>query len=335
MEVMMNDMTPPPLHIPSHQILLQEASEDDHENKAPKKRAETWVQDEIRALIAFRRELDPLFNTSKSNKHLWEQISFKMRERGYDRSATMCTDKWRNLLKEYRKSKPSDRAGSVKHSCFKDLEELLQQRPKASTYKLQGGSDAYIQYSPKGSRGSTGNIVRRLDSDGQISLALPSNAAVVENGLSTWSWREAMTNGSDRLYGGKVIFVKLGELVKRIGVDGTAEAIKDAIKSSFGLRSERAFWLEDEEGIVRCLDRDMPAGAYTLHLDEGVTIKICFQDKENEHLLEPAEEKTFYSEAGFNEFLRRRQWVGLREVGSLRDIDTFEELRPLTIYQRI
>ena len=35
---------------------------------------------------------------SKSNKHLWEQISSEMREKGFDRSATMCTDKWRNLL---------------------------------------------------------------------------------------------------------------------------------------------------------------------------------------------------------------------------------------------
>ncbi|MCO5561451.1 hypothetical protein L7F22_015072 [Adiantum nelumboides] len=334
MEVMMNEMTPPSLHIPSQQILLQEASGDDHDSKAPKKRAETWVQDEIRALIAFRRELDAVFNTSKSNKHLWEQISFKMRERGYDRSATMCTDKWRNLLKEYRKAKPFDRAGSVKLSCYKELEELLQQRPKASTYKLQGNPEPYVQYSPKGSRASAVNIVRRLDTDGQISLALPSNAAIVENGLQSWSWREAMTNGGDRMYGGKVILVKFGEVMKRIGIDGTAEAIKDAIKSSFGLRSERAFWLEDEEGIIRCLDRDMPAGAYTLSLDEGVTVKICFHEKEGDHLLEPAEEKTFYTEAGFNEFLRRRQWPGLREVGSFRDVDTFDELRSLRIYQR-
>lgn len=140
-------MTSPSLHLPPQQILLQDTSGEDHESKAPKKRAETWVQDEIRALIAFRRELDAMFNTSKSNKHLWEQISFKMRERGFDRSATMCTDKWRNLLKEYRKAKPFDRAGSVKLSCFKDLEELLQQRPKATTYKMP---ESYVQYSPKG-----------------------------------------------------------------------------------------------------------------------------------------------------------------------------------------
>lgn len=185
-----------------------------------------------------------------------------------------------------------------------------------------------------GSRVSAVNLVRRLDPEGQQSLALPSNNTVVENGIQSWSWREAMTNGGDRMYGGKVILVKLGEIIKRIGVDGTAEAIKDVIKSSFGLRTDRAFWLEDEEGIIRSLDREMPAGAYTLHLDQGVTVKICFQEKDNDHLLEPAEEKTFYTEAGFYEFLRRRQWAGLREVGSFREVDTFDELRPMSIYQR-
>ena len=64
-----------------------------------------------------------LFNTSKSNKHLWEQISQKMEERGYDRSPTMCTDKWRNLFKEYKKAKIQDRAGSFKIACYKDLQE--------------------------------------------------------------------------------------------------------------------------------------------------------------------------------------------------------------------
>eukprot|EP00250_Pteridium_aquilinum_P005880 c15904_g1_i2 orf=242-850(+) len=186
-----------------------------------------------------------------------------------------------------------------------------------------------------GSRASAVNLVRRLDPEGQHSLALPSSNNIVENGIQSWSWREAMTNGGDRMYGGKVITVKSGELVKRIGVDGTAEAIKDAIKASFGLRSERAFWLEDEEGVVRSLDREMPAGAYALHLDQGITVKIYSQEKDNDHLLEPAgEEKTFYTEAGFDEFLKRRQWAGLREVGSYKDVDTFDELRPMSMYQR-
>eukprot|EP00249_Psilotum_nudum_P003558 c17002_g1_i1 orf=1-291(-) len=97
MEVVPNDVAQPPLALPPQQpLLLSDANLEDHDVKTPKKRAETWVQEEIRSLISYRKELGGLFNTSKSNKHLWEQISLKMKERGYDRSPTMCTDKWRN-----------------------------------------------------------------------------------------------------------------------------------------------------------------------------------------------------------------------------------------------
>lgn len=71
-------------------------------------------------------------------------------------------------------------------------------------------------------------------------------------------------------YGGRVISVKWCDYTRRIGIDGTSEAIKDAIKGAFRLRTRRAFWLEDEDQIIRSLDRDMPLGNYTLHLDEGI-----------------------------------------------------------------
>jgi hypothetical protein len=129
--------------------------DEDHEVevKAPKKRAETWVQDETRSLISLRREMDGLFNTSKSNKHLWEQISSKMKEKGFDRSPTMCTDKWRNLLKEFKKAKHQDRgSGSAKMSYYKEIEEILRERNKNAQYKSPTPPkvDAYMQFSDKG-----------------------------------------------------------------------------------------------------------------------------------------------------------------------------------------
>ena len=78
------------------------------------------------------------------------------------------------------------------------------------------------------------------------------------------------TGDGTNSYGGRVITVKWGNYTRRIGVDGTAEAIKDVIRSAFGLRTKRAFWLEDEYQVVRPLDRDMPLGTYALHLDEGI-----------------------------------------------------------------
>lgn len=81
-----------------------------------------------------------------------------------------------------------------------------------------------------------------------------------------------LAGGDSQSSGGRVISVKCGDYTRRIGIDGTAEAIKEAIKSAFRLRTRRAFWLEDEDQIIRSLDRDMPLGNYTLHIDEGMLI---------------------------------------------------------------
>uniref|UniRef100_A0A0D6R495 Myb-like domain-containing protein n=1 Tax=Araucaria cunninghamii TaxID=56994 RepID=A0A0D6R495_ARACU len=319
--------------------------EDQEIKTTPKKRAEVWVQDEIRALIAFRRETDNLFNTSKSNKHLWDKISFKMRERGFDRSPTMCTDKWRNLLKEYKKAKHHDnRDGSAKMSCFKDLEELLRERAKNAPYRTPSPKmtvhpppppldNSFISFSPKRTGRSPLNLERRLDHDG-LPLALPLSDATAANGMPPWNWRDATANGGENhaSYSGRVIVVKWADITRRIGIDGTAEAITGAIRPAFGLRTKRAFWLQDEDGVVHSLDRNMPLGTYILCLDEGLTIKVCYD--ESDCLTGATEEKTFYTEEDFRYFLTQRGWCGLREVGGFRTVESLNELCPMRVYQR-
>lgn len=78
--------------------------------------------------------------------------------------------------------------------------------------------------------------------------------------------------GESQSYCGRVISVKWGDYTRRIGIDGSTDAIKEAIRCAFRLRTKRAFWLEDEDQIIRSLDRDMPLGNYMLHLDEGTII---------------------------------------------------------------
>ncbi|XP_010458796.1 PREDICTED: trihelix transcription factor GT-1 isoform X3 [Camelina sativa] len=290
------------------QILLGESSGEDHEVKAPKKRAETWVQDETRSLIMFRRGMDGLFNTSKSNKHLWEQISSKMREKGFDRSPTMCTDKWRNLLKEFKKAKYHDR----------------------------GFDDTSISFGSVEANGRPAlNLERRLDHDGHP-LAITAVDAVAANGVTPWNWRENPGNGGDghgQPFGGRVITVKLGDYTRRIGVDGSAEAIKEAIRAAFGLRTRRAFWLEDEDQIVRCLDRDMPLGNYLLHLDDGLAIRVCHYDESNQ-LPVHSEEKIFYTEEDYRDFLARRGWTCL-QVDGFRNIENMDDLQPGAVYRGV
>ncbi|KAH8495442.1 hypothetical protein Peur_055828 [Populus x canadensis] len=356
-EVVSSNGDLPPHHLPTttntnpHQMILGDSSGDDnHEVKAPKKRAETWVQDETRSLIGLRREMDGLFNTSKSNKHLWEQISAKMREKGFDRSPTMCTDKWRNLLKEFKKAKHKDRgSGSAKMSYYKEIDEILRERNKNPQYKspIPSKVDSYMQFPDKGfedtsisfgpveaSPRPTLNLERRLDHDGHP-LAITAADAVAASGVPPWNWRETPGNGAEnQSYGGRVIAVKYGDYTRRIGVDGTADAIKEAIKSAFRLRSKRAFWLEDEDQIIRSLDRDMPPGNYTLHVDEGLAIKVCLYD-ESEHMPVHTEEKIFYTEDDYREFLSRRGWTCLREFDGYRSIDSMDDLRHDAIYRGV
>ncbi|KAG6759094.1 hypothetical protein POTOM_035561 [Populus tomentosa] len=454
MEVVSSNGDLPPHHLPTttntnpHQMILGDSSGDDnHEVKAPKKRAETWVQDETRSLIGLRREMDGLFNTSKSNKHLWEQISAKMREKGFDRSPTMCTDKWRNLLKEFKKAKHKDRgSGSAKMSYYKEIDEILRERNKNPQYKspIPSKVDSYMQFADKGAiepefilhiflrihmqyvresharfilklvmldnfisdfffvsvrivptaikipdpyfttytelnlmaeslwlmqalkiqayhldqwkchfafartelylytlvftkEGSprpTLNLERRLDHDGHP-LAITAADAVAASGVPPWNWRETPGNGAEnQSYGGRVISVKYGDYTRRIGVDGTADAIKEAIKSAFRLRSKRAFWLEDEDQIIRSLDREMPPGNYTLHLDEGLAIKVCLYD-ESDHMPVHTEEKIFYTEDDYRDFLSRRGWTCLREFDGYRNIDSMDDLRHDAIYRGV
>ncbi|CAA0833150.1 Trihelix transcription factor GT-1 [Striga hermonthica] len=326
-------------------------------SSGPKKRAETWAQEETRALISLRKEIDLLFNTSKSNKHLWDSISMKMRGKGFDRSPTMCTDKWRNLLKEFKKAKQSnpDGSGCAKMCYYKDIDEIMSERNKnGPSWKNSeicvggGGSkvDSFMQFADKGiddaslpfgpveaNGRSTLNLERRLDHDGHP-LALAAADTVGASGVSPWNWRETPGTGEQPNSFGRVITVKLGDYTKRIGIDASADAIKEAIKSAFRLRTKRAFWLEDEENIVRSLDRDMPLGNYTLHVDEGLTIKVCVFE-ETDPMPVHTVDKTFYTEDDFREFLNRRRWTSLREYNGFRNIDSMDELCPGAIYRGI
>ncbi|KAI7741837.1 hypothetical protein M8C21_003270 [Ambrosia artemisiifolia] len=340
------------------------SSGDDQELRAPKKRAETWVQEETRVLIGLRREVDRMFNTSKSNKHLWEQISGKMRDKGFDRSPTMCTDKWRNLLKEFKKVKDKKGRGNNNNNnsnvnkmlYYKDLEELIRDRGKDGGCFTGGANsnsspansskiDSFIQFEDKGLEDgsipfvpmeangqSTVNLERPLDDDGDP-LTITAAEAVAANGVPPWNWRETPGNGAEGQSSyGRIITVKWGEYTRRIGIDGSAEAIKEAIKSGFGIRSKRAFCLEDEDGIIRALDRNMPVGSYNLHLDEGVSIKICHYD-ESERTPVRTEDKTFYTEEDLHEFLTHRRLSGLREINGYRTSTNVDDLRHGAVYQ--
>ncbi|GMH21533.1 hypothetical protein Nepgr_023375 [Nepenthes gracilis] len=317
--------------VPQQQRLsLTDSSENDRKlPPAPRKRAGTWAMEETQCLINFRRELDSQFNTTKSNKHLWDHISSRMKQRGFERSPSMCTDKWRNLLKEFKKVKSlSGFNGLVKLSNYDEMFEYFKEKRRNVAQKnlLTPEVDTYMEF--RGNGQSSIDLEQSTD-DGEDSLGIDVAEIVAANGIAPWNWRGTPeTEGDDEVaHGGRVVSVKRGEYMKRIGIDGSSDAIKEAIKCAFCLRSRRSFWLEDEDGIVRSIDRKMPLKNYILHVDEGLAIKICLYDDDNE-LPVHSEEKTFYSEDDFHDFLRRRGWIGLKDLSCYRNVDSIDDLHP-------
>lgn len=61
-----------------------------------------WSIQETRDFLMIRAELDPTFMETKRNKLLWEVISTKMKEKGYNRSSDQCKCKWKNLVTRYK-----------------------------------------------------------------------------------------------------------------------------------------------------------------------------------------------------------------------------------------
>ncbi|KAF8364610.1 hypothetical protein HHK36_033419 [Tetracentron sinense] len=61
-----------------------------------------WSIQETKEFLMIRAELDRTFMETKRNKILWEVVSSKMKEKGYNRSADQCKCKWKNLVTRYK-----------------------------------------------------------------------------------------------------------------------------------------------------------------------------------------------------------------------------------------
>lgn len=66
----------------------------------------------------------------------------------------------------------------------------------------------------------------------------------------------------------------------------------------------------------------------------GVTVKVCVCD-ESEPIPVHTEEKVFYTQDNFRDFLARRGWVGLREVNGYQSVDSIDDLQPGAIYEGV
>ncbi|KAL3728132.1 hypothetical protein ACJRO7_032824 [Eucalyptus globulus] len=106
-----------------------------------------WPRDEVQALINLRcslhggtnnedHKLEGSNNNGNNRAPLWERISQKMSELGYERSAKRCKEKWENINKYFRKTKDNDKKRSLdSRTCpyFHQLSHLYSQGKLAAT----------------------------------------------------------------------------------------------------------------------------------------------------------------------------------------------------------
>lgn len=133
--------------------------------------------------------------------------------------------------------------------------------------------------------------------------------------------------------GGRWILVRRGTEERRIGLDGSFEAIREVVRCAFGLKTRQEFCLEDEFGIMRPLDRTMSTGSYTLVVNPGVIISFCYA-RDPKHTECEVYTKTFATQDDLSKFLEKNRWIGLISRGDDESeiIEIMDDLQHDVVY---
>ncbi|ESW09684.1 hypothetical protein PHAVU_009G147500 [Phaseolus vulgaris] len=108
---------------PVSEGLKPEHGEDGDRNSA----ASRWPKEETMALLNIRSDMDVAFRDTNPKAPLWEQVSRKLAELGYIRSAKKCREKFENIYKYHRRIKEGRSGksnGSKTYRFFEQLEAL-------------------------------------------------------------------------------------------------------------------------------------------------------------------------------------------------------------------
>lgn len=134
-----------------------------------------WQYEEVlRLIVAYEDHKDEQHHPKK-RKYLWTNIENDMISSGFNVSAEMCNQKWRNLLKSYKTAKDNKNSsgrGACRFMFFYVMDEILGTTPSnQSTHTLSALSNAVSQdvlNSPSTSSSS-------ITSDNIFSLTLNNN----------------------------------------------------------------------------------------------------------------------------------------------------------------
>ncbi|KAI4328713.1 hypothetical protein L6164_021047 [Bauhinia variegata] len=121
-----------------HQQLQQHSTIDvDVSDRSPQ-----WSVQETKEFLMIRAELDQSFMETKRNKQLWEVVSNRMKERGYNRSTEQCKCKWKNLVTRYKGCETMDQeAMKEQFPFYTELQTIFTARMQRMLWaEVEGGS---------------------------------------------------------------------------------------------------------------------------------------------------------------------------------------------------
>ncbi|XP_034913941.1 trihelix transcription factor GT-2 [Populus alba] len=95
----------------------------DHEGNRMNYGANRWPRQETLALLKVRSDMDAVFRDSGLKGPLWEEVSRKLAELGYHRSAKKCKEKFENVYKYHKRTKEG-RTGKSEGKSYKFFDEL-------------------------------------------------------------------------------------------------------------------------------------------------------------------------------------------------------------------
>ncbi|KAL6903412.1 hypothetical protein ACP4OV_004225 [Aristida adscensionis] len=101
-----------------------------------------WPREETLALIRIRSEMDATFRDATLKGPLWEDVSRKLADLGYKRSAKKCKEKFENVHKYYKRTKEgrAGRQDGKSYRFFSELEALHAAAPQPQQLQLPPNS---------------------------------------------------------------------------------------------------------------------------------------------------------------------------------------------------
>lgn len=134
--------------------------------------ANRWPQDETLALLRIRSEMDFSFRESVFKSPLWDQLSRRMSELGYDRSAKKCKEKFENIYKYHKRLKNCSyaRPSGKTYRFFDQLEALDQHQAS-----IEASASEEVDIAMKGTTFSANPLLSNTQNAPQIAMPISVN----------------------------------------------------------------------------------------------------------------------------------------------------------------